>query len=57
MAKFRINDEEREMWVNNYEYLYNLWRRSGRGIVVWVRSNRELIDEVIRGELSKEPSQ
>lgn len=48
------NDESREEFVNNDEGLYDLWRRSGRGITVWVRENRAMIDEVIgvvmRGE-------
>ena len=51
----RINDNDREDWVNNVETLYNLWRRSGRGITVWVRQNRKLIDSVIKSELGREP--
>lgn len=43
-----INDDDREEFVNNDEGLYDLWQRSGKGITVWVRKNRPLIDEVIR---------
>lgn len=32
----------------NDEGLYDLWRKSGRGVTRWVRENRELIDENIR---------
>ena len=43
-----INDKDREQWVNNDEGLYDLWRRSGKGITVWVRANRPMIDAVIK---------
>jgi len=43
-----INDNDREQWVMNDEGLYDLWRKSGRGVTRWVRENRELIDENIR---------
>jgi hypothetical protein len=39
------NDNDREDFVNNDEGLYNMWRRSGKGITVWVRENRQFIDE------------
>jgi hypothetical protein len=39
------NDSDREDFVNNDEGLYDMWRRSGRGITRWVRENREMIDE------------
>lgn len=49
MARHRtINDEDRQQWVDNDEGLYEMWRRSGKGITVWVRENRELIDGVVR---------
>lgn len=41
------NDNDREDFVNNDEGLYDMWRRSGRGITRWVRENRQLIDEAM----------
>lgn len=38
------NDSERRDYVNNDEGLYDIWKRSGKGITVWVRENRALID-------------
>lgn len=38
------NDSDREDFVNNDEGLYDMWRKSGKGITVWVRENRALID-------------
>ncbi len=45
MAKH--NDQEREQWVMNDEGLYDLWKRSGKGITTFVRTHRKEIDEVI----------
>ena len=43
-----FNDEVRARWVENYEPLYNAWRRSGVGLTRWVREHRGEIDSVIR---------
>lgn len=48
----RHNDREREIWVQNDEGLYDDWRESERGITVWVKLNRKLIDSVIDNVLS-----
>lgn len=49
MAKRQtINDNDRQQWVDNDEGLYDMWRRSGKGITVWVRENRALIDANIK---------
>ena len=47
MRGSRINDAERERWVDNDEGLCNLQRRSRLSKRNWIRANRELIDEVI----------
>jgi hypothetical protein len=52
-----INDSDREEWVNNDEGLYDMWRRSGRGITRWVREHRAEIDEVIRAVRDTPPAQ
>jgi hypothetical protein len=41
-----VNDSDREEWVGNDEGLYDLQRRSGKGMTAWIRANRALIDEV-----------
>ena len=46
--KQTINDDDREEFVNNDEGLYNMWLASSKGITVWVRENRPMIDEVIK---------
>ena len=43
----RINDAERERWVDNDEGLYNLMTRSRLSKRNWIRANKALIDEVI----------
>lgn len=45
--KSTINDSDREDFVMNDEGLYDMWRKTRRGITVWVRENRELIDEAM----------
>jgi hypothetical protein len=42
-----MNDAERREWVANDEGLYDLWKRSRKGIYAWVRENRQLIDEAV----------
>jgi hypothetical protein len=51
----RPNDEERRLWVLNNEPLYWAYRRSKRGLRVFIRENRSEIDQVIRGELNRKP--
>jgi hypothetical protein len=41
------NDSDRVDFVNNDEGLYDLWRRSKKGITTWVRENRKLIDTIM----------
>ena len=43
-----MNDQERTMWVQNEEDLYNWWRSTRQSITVFVRENRKEIDQAIR---------
>jgi hypothetical protein len=55
--KLRHNDKEREQWVQNDEGLYDLWVASKRGITLWIKYNRKLIDSVIDNVLNgKKPA-
>jgi len=47
-----MNNEERELWVLNDETLYNDFKRSRKSMKVYLRFNREEIDEYIKGQLS-----
>ena len=54
------NDEkdwERELWVNNDEGLYDLYRASRLPMRAFIKHNKEIIDEVINavGEGYKKP--
>lgn len=42
-----MNDEERQDWVMNDEYLYNWWKREGCGITTFVRKHRKDLTEYI----------
>ena len=48
-----MNNEERELWVLNDETLYNDFKRSRKSMKVYLRFNREEIDEYIKGQLSQ----
>lgn len=48
----KLNDDERELWVKNDQNLYTIWLESKHTIKVWIRKNRKLIDNYIKGELS-----
>jgi len=54
--KPRHNDREREQWVQNDEGLYDDWIKSKRGLTIWVKYNRALIDSVIDNVLSGKKS-
>lgn len=51
----RLNDHERELWVANDEGLYNMQQSSRLSMRTFIRQNRELIDDVIRGQLDPKP--
>lgn len=51
----RVNDDDREQWVDNDEGLYTWWRSSRMGKRAFIRANRDDIDAVIRAALTREP--
>ena len=46
-----MNDSERELWVLNDEPLYNLHIASRLPMRRFIRENREMLDETIKGRL------
>ena len=52
---YRLNDEERRMWIENDESLYRWWKSSRIGLYRFVRENRQEIDSFILPILNKEP--
>lgn len=54
--KLRLNDRERELWVDNDEGLYRWYRRSRTPKRAFVRKHRAEIDAVIRRVVDAEPS-
>lgn len=56
-ARQRLNDEERELWVLNDEWLYQMQRRSRKSMRQFIRENREEIDAAIRQQTDKPPRQ
>lgn len=49
-----MNDNDRIELVENDEGLYDIWRRSNKGLTKWVRENRAIIDEVAKSVSSGE---
>lgn len=41
-----MNDNDRTVWVDNDEGLYDLWCKSGLSMREFVRKNRALIDDL-----------
>ena len=52
MAKQRINDEERRLWILNDEGLYNWQRSSGLSLRDFIKEHRQEIDDVINNVTS-----
>ena len=46
-----MNNTERENWVLNDEGLYNDWKRSRKSMAVYLRINRESLDEYIKSQI------
>jgi hypothetical protein len=46
-----MNDNDRRLWIDNDEGLYNWWRSSGLSKREFIRKNRPGITEVIRNVL------
>ena len=42
-----MNNEQRRQWILNDEGLYNLYRDSKKSLQVFIKENRQIIDEVI----------
>ena len=52
-----MNDEERNLWVDNDKELCQLWKKSGHSKRVFIRQHRELIDNLIANVTSgKKPA-
>jgi hypothetical protein len=43
-SRIRLNDDERELWVNNNECLYQAYIAFGQTIRVYIKANRSYID-------------
>jgi hypothetical protein len=55
MKDNRLNDHEREQWINNDEGLYDWWQRSRCSMRQFIRENREELDSLILAALSQQP--
>lgn len=52
----KLNDSDREDWVNNDEGLYSWWKSTGQGITTFVRENRAELSRLILATLNREPA-
>jgi hypothetical protein len=52
----RINNHERELWINNDEGLYNWFKRERISMREFIKRNRAEIDAAIRGVVDREPA-
>lgn len=43
-----MNNEERRLWINNDEGLYDWWKESGLSMTAFIKENREEIDKAIQ---------
>ncbi len=53
MKKQRLNDKEREDWIQNNEDLYDWWKESRKSITTFIREHRADIDTIINHELHR----
>lgn len=53
-SRVRLDDEEREDWVNNDERLYQAFIASGQTMQAFIRANRSFIDGRVRAVLRGE---
>ncbi len=51
----RLNNRERQLWIDNDEGLYNWKRRSGLSMRLFIRQNRTEIDAAIHRALDVKP--
>lgn len=52
-SRIRLNDDEREDWVNNDEPLYQAYIASGQTMQAFIKTNRASIDARIRAVLRR----
>lgn len=52
----RLNDNDREEWINNDTGLYEWWQRSRKGITTFIRENRAELDRLIYAMLNEGPT-
>lgn len=55
MKTERLNNREREMWIDNDEGLYNWWRSSRQSKRKFIQENREELDAAILRALNVKP--
>ena len=51
-----MNDNDRAQWIDNDEYLYNLWRHSRLSKREYIRQYRQELTEYINKVLNMEPA-
>jgi hypothetical protein len=51
----KMNDNDREDWINNDESLYVWWKGTGQGITTFVRENRAELTKYINRALNRKP--
>jgi len=49
-----MNDDERKMWIENDEGLYDWWKSTHKSLTEFVRENRADIDAAIKPVLDGE---
>lgn len=57
MKTDRLNNADREQWIDNDEGLYNWWRSSRQSKRQFIKDNREELDACINRALGREPQQ
>lgn len=55
MKTDRLNNADREQWIDNDEGLYNWWRRSRQSKRQFIKENREELDACINRALGRGP--
>lgn len=53
-AMCKLNDHDRQQWVDNDEGLYRWWRSTGLSRREFIRQNRSEIDKAVRAMVNGE---
>jgi hypothetical protein len=53
---YRLNNEERERWIDNDESLYTWWKSERMSKRNFIKENKEEIDKKILAVLNRKPS-